>query len=97
MLKQLFPIRHVLGYIASLVLSAAALVVIYGDLSHTGNVIVLSVTAIIQAALQLFLFMHIGEDANSKKELYVNIAYALFVGLGTIFGTLFIFIWGWYS
>ncbi|OMC93745.1 cytochrome aa3 quinol oxidase subunit IV, partial [Paenibacillus odorifer] len=27
----------------------------------------------------------------------INIAYALFVGLVTIFGTLFIFVWGWYA
>ncbi|MOA65331.1 Prokaryotic Cytochrome C oxidase subunit IV [compost metagenome] len=54
-------------------------------------------TALIQASLQLFLFMHIGESADTKKELYLNIAYALFVGLVTIFGTLFIFVWGWYA
>lgn len=97
MIKQLFPIRHVMGYLASLVLSAAALIVIYGDLSHTANVVVLTVTAIIQASLQLFVFMHIGESADTKKELYLNIAYALFVGLITLFGTLFIFVWGWYA
>ncbi|MFC3750218.1 MULTISPECIES: cytochrome aa3 quinol oxidase subunit IV [Bacillales] len=97
MMKQLFPIRHVLGYIASLVLSAAALAVIYLDLSRAANLVILAVTAIIQASLQLFLFMHIGESADTKKELYLNIAYALFVGLVTIFGTLFIFVWGWYA
>ena len=97
MMKQLFPIRHVMGYLASLILSAAALVVIYGDLSQTANMVVLLVTALIQASLQLFLFMHISESADTKKELYVNIGYALFVGLVTVFGTLFIFVWGWYS
>ncbi|QWU17118.1 cytochrome aa3-600 menaquinol oxidase subunit 4 [Paenibacillus sophorae] len=97
MMKQLFPVRHVIGYIASLVLSAAALAVIYGDFSHAANVAILVITALIQASLQLFLFMHIGESADTKKELYINIAYALFVGLVTIFGTLFIFVWGWYS
>ncbi|MNB88272.1 cytochrome aa3 quinol oxidase subunit IV [Paenibacillus camerounensis] len=97
MIKQLFPIRHVMGYLASLVLSAAALIVIYGDLSHTANVVVLTITALIQASLQLFVFMHIGESADTKKELYLNIAYALFVGLITLFGTLFIFVWGWYA
>lgn len=97
MMKQLFPIRHVIGYIASLILSAAALVVIYMDLSTTVDLVILSITAIIQASLQLFVFMHIGEDADSRKELYINIAYALFVGLVTLFGTLYIFIWGWYA
>ncbi|WP_238652673.1 cytochrome aa3 quinol oxidase subunit IV [Paenibacillus piscarius] len=97
MMKQLFPIKHVMGYVASLVLSAAALVVIYGDLSASANMVVLLVTALIQASLQLFVFMHIGESADSKKELYINIAYAMFVALVTIFGTLFIFVWGWYA
>lgn len=97
MMKQLFPIRHVMGYIASLVLSAAALAVIYLDLSKTADLVILGVTAIIQASLQLFLFMHISESADTKKELYINIAYALFVALVTIFGTLFIFVWGWYA
>lgn len=97
MMKQLFPMKHVMGYIASLVLSAAALIVIYGDLSSTANMVVLLITALIQASLQLFVFMHIGESADSKKELYINIAYAMFVALVTIFGTLFIFVWGWYA
>ncbi|ETT60233.1 MULTISPECIES: cytochrome aa3 quinol oxidase subunit IV [Paenibacillus] len=97
MMKQLFPIKHVMGYVASLVLSAAALIVIYGDLSSSANMVVLLVTALIQASLQLFVFMHIGESADSKKELYINIAYAMFVALVTIFGTLFIFVWGWYA
>ncbi|MBY9077467.1 cytochrome aa3 quinol oxidase subunit IV [Paenibacillus sp. HN-1] len=97
MLKTLFPIRHVIGYIASLVLSAAALAVIYGDFSHGTNMAILIITAVIQASLQLFLFMHIGESADNKKELYINIVYALFVALVTIFGTLFIFVWGWYK
>lgn len=97
MMKQLFPIRHVMGYLASLVLSAAALTVIYADLSDSANIVILLITALIQASLQLFLFMHIGENAETKTELYLNIAYALFVGLVTIFGTLFIFVWGWYS
>ncbi|ASA26639.1 cytochrome aa3 quinol oxidase subunit IV [Paenibacillus donghaensis] len=96
-MKQLFPIRHVMGYIASLVLSAAALTVIYADFSDTANMVILLITAIIQASLQLFVFMHIGENADTKKELYLNLAYALFVGLVTIFGTLFIFVWGWYA
>lgn len=97
MMKQLFPIRHVMGYLASLVLSAAALTVLYADLSDSANIVILLITALIQASLQLFLFMHIGENAETKTELYLNIAYALFVGLVTIFGTLFIFVWGWYA
>ncbi|MEC0307099.1 hypothetical protein PAEVO_10230 [Paenibacillus sp. GM2FR] len=95
MIKQLFPIKHVAGYISSLVLSAVALVVLL-DMPAASKLAVLLVTAILQAAVQLMLFMHVGES-DDKKSVYINIAFALFVGLVTIFGTLFIFIWGWYA
>ncbi|MBX4149213.1 cytochrome aa3 quinol oxidase subunit IV [Paenibacillus sp. FSL W7-1279] len=95
MIKQLFPIKHVAGYISSLVLSAVALVVLL-DMPAASKMAVLLVTAILQAAVQLMLFMHVGES-DDKKSVYINIAFALFVGLVTIFGTLFIFVWGWYA
>ncbi|CAM3648324.1 MULTISPECIES: cytochrome aa3 quinol oxidase subunit IV [Paenibacillus] len=95
MLKQLFPIKHVAGYISSLVLSAVALVVLL-DIPAGSKMAILLVTAVLQAAVQLMLFMHVGESED-KKSVYINIAYALFVALVTILGTLFIFVWGWYS
>ncbi|MCT1400805.1 cytochrome aa3 quinol oxidase subunit IV [Paenibacillus sp. LC231] len=95
MIKQLFPIKHVAGYISSLVLSAVALVVLL-DMPAASKLAVLLITAILQAAVQLMLFMHVGES-DDKKSVYINIAFALFVGLVTIFGTLFIFVWGWYA
>lgn len=95
MMKQLFPIRHVMGYLFSLVLTIVALAVYYFDLPFASGMALLLISALLQASLQLFLFMHIGET-KSKSTLYLNIAYALFVGLVTIFGSLFIFVWGWY-
>ncbi|MGM1044577.1 cytochrome aa3 quinol oxidase subunit 4 [Paenibacillus uliginis N3/975] len=95
MMKQLFPIKHVVGYVSSLVLTALALVVLM-DFPAAVKMGILVVTAILQASLQLVLFMHIGES-DDKKSLYINIAYALFVALVTIFGSLFIFVWGWYA
>ncbi|MDR0268216.1 cytochrome aa3 quinol oxidase subunit IV [Paenibacillus sp.] len=93
-MARLFPIRHVMGYIFSLVLSLVALGVIYWDLTFTAAMVILIISAILQASLQLVLFMHIGET-ESKKSLYLNVAYAAFVGLVTIFGTLFAMIWGY--
>lgn len=95
MLKQLFPIKHVVGFVSSLVLTALALTALM-DLPTAVKISILVVTAILQASLQLILFMHIGESDN-KKSLYINIAYALFVALVTVFGSLFIFVWGWFS
>ncbi|WJY27584.1 cytochrome aa3 quinol oxidase subunit IV [Sporosarcina trichiuri] len=93
-MKQLFPAQHVMGFLFSLLLSLIALVAVLFDLSFAAGMTILVVTALVQAGLQLFLFMHVKENAESKT-LYMNILYALFVGLVTIFGTLFAMQWGY--
>lgn len=93
-MKKLFPLNQVMGYVSSLVLSIVALTVLYFDMSFGMQMTVLLVCAIIQMSLQLFVFMHIGEN-GTKLSLYTNIGYALFVGLVTVFGTLFTMIWGY--
>ncbi|MBD7907310.1 cytochrome aa3 quinol oxidase subunit IV [Sporosarcina gallistercoris] len=93
-MKQLFPAQHVMGFLFSLLLSLVALVAVLFDLSFVAGMTILVVTALVQAGLQLFLFMHVKENAESKT-LYLNILYALFVGLVTIFGTLFAMQWGY--
>ena len=65
MIKQLFPIKHVAGYISSLVLSAVALVVLL-DMPATSKLAVLLITAILQATVQLMLFMHVGESDDKN-------------------------------
>lgn len=94
-MKQLFPIRHVMGYVFSLLLSVIALASIVWDMSFTAGLWILIVCAAIQAAVQLFLFMHIDEDKASRVSHYMNILYALFVAIVTVFGTLFTMIWGY--
>jgi cytochrome aa3-600 menaquinol oxidase subunit IV len=53
---------------------------------------ILLVTAFVQAAVQLIVFMHAGETED-KKAIYMNIYYAVAIALVTIFGTLLILIW----
>lgn len=93
-MKQLFPAPHVIGFVSSLLLSLIALVVVKFHLSFGMGMTILGVTAIIQAGLQLFLFMHVGENED-RVSLLTNVGYALFVGLVTIFGTLFAMLWGY--
>ncbi|GKV57936.1 cytochrome aa3 quinol oxidase subunit IV [Sporosarcina sp. NCCP-2222] len=93
-MKQLFPVPHVIGFVSSLLLSLIALVVVKFDLTFASGMTILGVTALVQAGLQLFLFMHVNENED-KRSLMTNIAYALFVGLVTIFGTLFAMLWGY--
>jgi cytochrome aa3-600 menaquinol oxidase subunit 4 len=91
-MSELFPRKQVMGFIFSLVLTAAALTVYFLDLSFAVGMTILLVTAFVQAAVQLIVFMHAGETED-KKAIYMNIYYAVAIALVTIFGTLLILIW----
>ena len=91
-MKELFPLKQVMGFVFSLVLTVVALLVYFTDMSYTIGMTVLLVTAFIQAGLQVVVFMHAGET-NDKKSIFTNIYYALILALLTIFGTLLVLIW----
>ncbi|WP_409296946.1 cytochrome aa3 quinol oxidase subunit IV [Peribacillus sp. SCS-26] len=93
-MKELFPVKQVMGFIFSLVLTAVALLVYYLDMSFTAGMTVLLLTAFIQAGLQLVVFMHAGESKD-KGAIYTNIYYGVLMALITIFGTLLCMIWGY--
>lgn len=91
-MKELFPVKQVMGFVFSLILTAVALLVYFTDMSFTIGMTILLVTAFIQAGLQLVVFMHAGET-NDKKSIYTNVYYGLIIALITIFGTLLILVW----
>ncbi|MFJ7969761.1 cytochrome aa3 quinol oxidase subunit IV [Psychrobacillus sp. NPDC096389] len=91
-MKELFPVKQVMGFVFSLVLTVVALMVYFTDMSFTIGMTILLVTAFIQAGLQLVVFMHAGET-NDKKSIYTNVYYGLIIALVTIFGTLLILVW----
>ncbi|WP_042145227.1 cytochrome aa3 quinol oxidase subunit IV [Paucisalibacillus sp. EB02] len=93
-MKELFPVKQVMGYIFSLVLTAVALSVYFLDMSFEVGLTILLVTAFIQAALQLVFFMHAGESTD-KKAIYTNVYYGIAIALVTVFGTLLTLIWGY--
>ncbi len=95
MMKRLFPIGHVMGFIFSLVLTLVALLVVYTDMSYAMGMVILVSTAVIQATVQLFMFMHVNESKEDRNTLYINIIYAVVVSLITIFGSLWTLIWDW--
>jgi cytochrome aa3-600 menaquinol oxidase subunit 4 len=92
-MKELFPRKQVMGFVSSMILTAAALAVYFMDMSFTVGMTVLLVTAFTQAALQLVVFMHAGETGD-RGAIYTNIYYALAIALVTIFGTLLSMVWG---
>lgn len=91
-MKELFPIKQVMGFAFSLVLTVVALLVYFTDMSYTVGMTVLLITAFVQAGLQVVVFMHAGETKD-KGSIYLNIYYALLIALMTIFGTLLILVW----
>jgi cytochrome aa3-600 menaquinol oxidase subunit 4 len=93
-MNELFPRKQVMGFVFSLILTAVALCVYFFDMSFAAGITVLLVTAFIQAALQLVVFMHAGET-DDKGSIFTNIYYALFIGLVTILGTILCMIWGY--
>ncbi|MGP4081501.1 cytochrome aa3 quinol oxidase subunit IV [Pseudalkalibacillus sp. R45] len=91
-MSELFPLKQVMGFVFSLVLTAVALGVYYFDMSFGVGMTVLLVTAFIQAGLQLVVFMHAGETED-KGAIYTNVYYGVIIALLTIFGTLLALVW----
>jgi cytochrome aa3-600 menaquinol oxidase subunit 4 len=91
-MSQLFPMKQVLGFVFSLLLTTVALAVYFLDMSFAAGMSILLVTAFIQAGLQLVVFMHAGETKD-KGAIYTNVFYGLIIALVTVFGTLLAMIW----
>lgn len=91
-MSELFPLKQVMGFVFSLILTAVALAVYFFDLSFTTGMTILLVTAFLQAGLQLIVFMHAGESED-KGAIYTNVYYGLIIALVTVFGTLLALVW----
>ncbi|ATP39501.1 cytochrome aa3 quinol oxidase subunit IV [Solibacillus sp. R5-41] len=94
-MSDLFPLKQVMGFALSIILTIIAACVYFIDgVSFPIIMTILLVTAFIQAGLQLVVFMHAGETED-KSAIYTNIYYALIIALVTIFGTILCMIWGY--
>jgi cytochrome aa3-600 menaquinol oxidase subunit IV len=91
-MSELFPLKQVMGFVFSLILTAVALSVYFFNLSFSTGMIILLITAFMQAGLQLVVFMHAGESED-KGAIYTNVYYGLIIALMTIFGTLLVLVW----
>lgn len=93
-MKELFPTKHVMGFVFSLVLTVVALFVYFMDVSFAVGMTILLVTAFAQAGLQLVIFMHAGESKD-RGAIYTTIYYGAIVAIMTIFGSLLAMVWGY--
>ena len=91
-MSELFPRKQIMGFVFSLVLTAVALAVYFLHLSFAAGIIVLLITAFVQALLQLVVFMHAGETKD-KWIIYGKVAFMIGIAIITVLGTLLIFLW----
>jgi cytochrome aa3-600 menaquinol oxidase subunit IV len=92
--RKSFPLGHVLGFLFSLLLTfAAAIVALKTDLPAQTIVWVIGTLAVVQAALQLFMFMHVSEGEDKKTQL-LNIAYGVFVAVVIVAGSIWVMSFG---
>ena len=85
-----FPIAHVVGFLFSLILTVvAAAVAIKTNLSFNVVMWIIGSLAIIQAGLQLFMFMHVNEGEDKKTQI-INIVYGIFIALVIVIGSIWV-------
>ncbi|MFD1739821.1 cytochrome aa3 quinol oxidase subunit IV [Bacillus salitolerans] len=85
-----FPISHVFGFALSLALTfVAAWVAIKTNLSFTIVMWIIGTLAVIQAGLQLFMFMHVNEGEDNKTQI-INIAYGVFCAIVIVLGSIWV-------
>ena len=94
-MKELFPLKQVIGFVFSLILTAAALTVYIFDMTFEAGATILLITAFVQAAVQLVVFMHAGETED-KKAIYTSTLYGVIIALVTVFGSLLALVWAYY-
>ncbi|WP_066064741.1 cytochrome aa3 quinol oxidase subunit IV [Neobacillus soli] len=89
-----FPMTQVFGFVLSLVLTFAALfVALKTSLSFNAIIWIIGTLAVIQAALQLFMFMHLKDGEDSKAQT-INILYGIFIAVVTVAGSIWVMSFG---
>lgn len=85
-----FPWKHLIGFGLSIVLTLMALwVALYTDLSVKTILIIIFLFAVLQALLQLLLFMHMTESSSGKLQTRTML-YAAFIAITVVAGSVWV-------
>lgn len=88
--KSKYPVSHVVGFLLSLILTfVAVFVALKMNVSYTIVMWIIGSLAVIQAGLQLFMFMHVTEGEDGKTNV-INMAYAVFVAIVIVAGSIWV-------
>jgi len=89
-----FPMTQVFGFVLSLVLTFAALLIaLKTSLSFNVIMWIIGTLAVIQAGLQLFMFMHLTDGEDSKAQT-INVIYGVFIAAVTVAGSIWVMSFG---
>ncbi|WP_064092816.1 cytochrome aa3 quinol oxidase subunit IV [Rossellomorea aquimaris] len=89
-----FPWSHIVGFALSIVLTLIALWVALSSGFSTDTIIIIIVgLAIIQASIQLLMFMHIRESEDGKYQT-ATMLYAAFIAVAVVAGTIWVMSFG---
>ncbi|MDQ6597377.1 cytochrome aa3 quinol oxidase subunit IV [Bacillus salipaludis] len=88
------PLTQVLGFVFSLVLTFVALfVALKTGLSFNAIMWIIGTLAVIQAGLQLFMFMHLRDGEDSAAQT-INVIYGVFIAVVTVAGSIWVMSFG---
>ena len=89
-----YPIGHIIGFVSSLALTfGAAGIALKTSLSFQTIMWIIGSLAVVQAALQLFMFMHVNEGDDRKSQI-VNIIYGFFIAVVIVVGSIWVMSFG---
>lgn len=89
-----FPVSHVIGFLTSLILTFGAVFLAFETSLPVKTIIwIIGTLAVIQAGLQLYMFMHMNEGEDGKANI-INIAYAFFIAVVTVIGSIWVMSFG---
>lgn len=85
-----FPIIHVIGFLSSLALTFFAVwVALKTNLTFNTILIIIGSLAVLQAALQLYMFMHMNEGEDGRVQT-INMVYAIFTAVVIVAGSIWV-------
>ncbi|ANB59060.1 cytochrome aa3 quinol oxidase, subunit IV [Anoxybacillus sp. B7M1] len=87
---ETFPWKHIVGFILSLVLTFIALwVALSSGWTIKAILGVIVALAVLQAALQLFMFMHMTESDSGRVQT-INMLYSFFIAVVVVAGSIWV-------
>jgi cytochrome aa3-600 menaquinol oxidase subunit IV len=85
-----FPISHVIGFLSSIALTFFAVwVALKTNLSFNTILAIIGGLAVVQAALQLYMFMHLNEGEDGRAQT-INMVYAIFTAIVIVAGSIWV-------